>query len=595
MLRDYQLEQVNGARDFLSSMVPITDAPGVLTRPARSVCLQAPTGSGKTPIVAEITHTAWSRNYRVWFVVPRNELLDQARAHFAKWKIVHGLISAGMEESRAYRVHIVSKDTLLRRLDRIKNWPDLLIFDECHLYYYAQLLIIAAAVAAKPEIKIIGMTATPERLDGLGLASSVGGPYDGIVYGPSIPWLTDRGFLSPLRYFAPPIQGLDAIHRRGTEYDADELEALLEKRKVYGDVIRYYQKYGTIEHTGISVRGQPTVTTHQSYHRGRPALIFCRSVKSAYETAERFTQAGFLFFCIEGTMSNARRKELVDGLRDGKIDGLTNCDLCTYGLDVPRVEYGASIRPTLSRALYFQKVGRILRPFPGKEEALFFDHANLVEEHQEPSAPGVPLFYLDGLTWNFAGITRRERAPSETAIRLCPLKDYQYCADPACAGGCKLDPKAAERRGALETVDVQLEERTPARPWTELAPEEKRDVQDRIGMATDAWLAALQEDPPRIDPGPVGALLRIAEELGRSPMWVYHFLTEKDEEVRAGAKGMTVAEYRRMARAVNVPLLWEIGRQAKTREGRPYARGWAYFKKRELEEAMEAERKELVV
>ncbi|MBE3065410.1 MAG: hypothetical protein IMZ69_10390 [Spirochaetes bacterium] len=241
-------------------------------------------------------------------------------------------------------------------------------------------------------------------------------------------------------------------------------------------------------------------------------------------------------------------------------------------------------------------VGRILRPFDGKEEALFFDHANLVEEHTDPGSPGVPLFYLPELTWNFHGITRRERAPADSsAVRLCPLKDYQYCTDPACASGCKLDPKAAERRGALETVDVTLEERTPARPWTELAPEEKRDVQDRIGSATDAWLAALQEDPPRIDPGPVGALLAIAEELGRAPMWVYHFLTEKDDAVRAGEKGMAAAEYRRMARAVNVPLLWEIGRQAKTKDGKPYKNGWAYMKKRELEEQMEAERKELVV
>jgi hypothetical protein len=295
-------------------------------------------------------------------------------------------------------------------------------------------------------------------------------------------------------------------------------------------------------------------------------------------------------------MRKGLRKELIDALRDGKIDGLTNCDICTYGLDVPRVEYGASIHPTLSRSLYFQMVGRILRPFPGKEEALFFDHANLVEEHTDSAAPGVPLFYLNDLQWNFAGTTRRERAPSETAgIRLCPLKDYQYCTDPACAGGCRLDPDAASRGAALEVVDVPLQERTPVRPWTELAPGERRDVQDRIGTATDVWLAALAEDPPRIDPGPVGELLAIAEELGRAPMWVYHFLTEKDAEVRAGDAGMTVAEYRRMPHAVNVPLLWEIGRQARTKDGRPYARGWAYFKKRELEEAMEAERKELVV
>lgn len=550
MLRDYQLEAVNALRDLLSTR--------------RSACLQLATGAGKTPIVSEITRTAYSRDFRVWFVVPRNELLQQASDHFQRWGVTHGFIAAGKEESRAFRVHVVSKDTLLQRLDRIKNWPDLIVFDEAHLYYDAQIRIIAAI----PErTKIIGVTATPERLDGRGLADI----YEGVHYGPSIPWLTDRGFLSPLRYFAPPIAGLEGIHRRGTEYDADELDALLEKRKVYGDVIRYYEKYGTVLQRSYSTPGEPTQVTNQSYHRGKPALIFCRSVRSAYETAERFTQAGFLFFCIEGAMRKGERARLIQALRRGEIDGLTNCDLATYGLDIPRVEYGASIRPTLSRALYFQMVGRILRPFEGKEEALFFDHANLVEEHTHPLNPGIPLFYLPELTWNFDGLERRERKPPvEAGLRLCPLKDYQYCDDPACARGCKRDPAAASQREGLITVDVQLEDRTPPRTWTELAPAEKRDVQDRIGTATDAWLLALSEDPPRIDPGPVGALLKIAEELGRAPMWVFWHLTERE-----GPR-----------RTVNVTLLHEIARQ------KGYKPGWVWWKRKQIEEG--AQEKELV-
>jgi DNA repair protein RadD len=573
LLRDYQAADV-------AALSP-------LVRDHRTVFYQLPTGAGKTAMIAEITSTAFSRGFRVWFVVPRNELLLQASEHFAKWKVPHGIIAAGKEEIRAFQVHVVSKDTLLRRLHRVKNWPDFLIFDEGHLYYDAQQLIIASLPA---KSKVLGISATPERLDGRGL----GEIYETIHYGPSIPWLTERAFLSPLRYFAPPIAGLESIHRRGTEYDADELESLLEKRKVYGDVIRYYQKYGTVEHRGISRSGAPTIVTGGNYHRGKPALIFCRSVKSAYETAERFTQAGYLFFCIEGNMRKGERERLIEALRKGEIDGLTNCDLATYGLDIPRVEYGASIRPTLSRSLYFQMVGRILRPFDGKDEALFFDHANLVEEHTDISAPGIPLFYLPSLTWNFSGTTRRERAPADqAAMRLCPLKDYQYCSDPACAAGCRLDPDAANRRGALATVDIALEERTPAKKWSELVPGEKREIQDRIGAAVDEWERALEEDPPRIAPGAIGELLRIAEELDRSPMWVYHFLNEKDEEIKASRKSMTVIEYRRMVHAVNVPLLYEIARQAKTKDGKPYARGWAWYKKQELEEQMEKQRKAL--
>lgn len=558
-LRDYQAQDIAELRPLVADH--------------RSVLHQLPTGAGKTAEISEIVSLirALNPHFVVWFVCPRNELLQQASEHFEKWNISHSHIKAGREESIAFKVQIVSKDTLLRRLHRIKNWPDVLIFDEAHLYYDAQLKIIEWARQARPALKVIGITATPERLDGRGLSTKAGGSYEAIHFGCSIPWLTDRGFLAPLRYFAPPIIGLQSIHRRGTEYDANELETLLEKRKVYGDVVRYYQKYGSINHTSISsIAGITRIKSN--YHKGRPALIFCRSVKSAYETAHRFSEAGYLFFCIEGDMKKGERRRLIDALRKGEIDGLTNCDLATYGLDIPRVEYGASIRPTLSRALYFQMVGRILRPFNNKEEALFFDHANLVEEHSDASSPGIPLFYLPELTWNFNGRERRERAPADaSAVRLCPLKDYQYCADPACARVCRLDPDAASKRAALEVVDVALQERTPARGWSELAPGEKRDVQDRIGSATDAWLAALAEDPPRIDPGPVGELLRIADELGRSKLWVYWYLSEKENK-----------------RAVNVPLLHEIARQS------GFKPGWVFFQTKRIREGLK-EKTELIV
>lgn len=75
-------------------------------------------------------------------------------------------------------------------------------------------------------------------------------------------------------------------------------------------------------------------------------------------------------------------------------------------------------------------------------------------------------------------------------------------------------------------------------------------------------------------------------------MWVYHFLTSVIDTQKAAEHGMTLAEYRRRQHVVNVPLLMEIGRQARTKDGRPYARGWAWAKKHELEEQMTAEREE---
>jgi superfamily II DNA or RNA helicase len=490
----------------------------------RAVCVQSATGSGKTPIVSAMVESVNQKEKRAWFIVPRKELLTQASSHFRKWNVPHGIMAPNSQESRAYKIHIVSKDTLIRRYDKIKNWPDLLIFDEAHLYLDRQKEIISHL----PEkSKIIGLTATPERLDGRGLSEI----YQELIEGPSIPWLTQRHFLTELRYFSPPIDGLQDLHVRGVEYDEEELEQLLERKKVYGELVGHYEKHG----------------------KGKPALIFCRSVKSAYQTAERFREKGFNFHCIEGTMSDKKRKDLIAALTAGEIDGITNCEIATYGLDIPRVEYGASIRPTLSRALYMQIIGRILRPYENpktgykKTEAYFFDHVNLILEHQDPEYPGKPLHFIPKITWNFDGTEKRKRKKDENNIRLCPLNDYLYCDKPSCHG-CALNPdnQSPDPRKPMVVIPTDLTEILKPIPLGERPLTERREIQDRIG-------AAVMDYKNTMNPGAVGELLRIQESLGYNILWVYWKLTEQERLT------------------INFPVLHEICRI------KGYKSGWVYF------------------
>ena len=121
-------------------------------------------------------------------------------------------------------------------------------------------------------------------------------------------------------------------------------------------------------------------------------------------------------------------------------------------------------------------------------------------------------------------------------------------------------------------VDVPLEERTGPTRFADLLPEEKRDVQDRIGRATEAALAS----DGAVLSGPIGELLAVAAELGRSPMWVYHWLTEKENAHRAlEGKGARLT--------VNAPLVHEIARQ------KGYKPGWAWFKIKEIREGRKEE------
>lgn len=509
-LRPYQSDQVNEARR-------------VLTR-ARSVLLQAPTGSGKTVQFADITARTTANGHRTWIVVPRNELLKQASDHLVNHKVPHGLISAATSESRAYKVHVVSKDTLIRRYDKIKNWPDLLIMDEAHLYLDRQIEI---ASHLPPETKIIGYTATPERLDGRGLSTASGGLYDDIVYGPSIADLIEMDYLSDMRYFCPP--GADEIkelHRRGTEYNADELDALLQRRKIYGGAIQHYREHA----------------------HNKPALVFCRSVKAAAETAQRFNDAGYRFENIDGKMTYARRKSLIDALRAGQIQGLTSCELIVYGLDIPRVEAIIMLRPTLSRTLFFQMIGRGLRPSPGKPACIILDHVGNLQEHGHP---------LEPYDWQFHGRDKRTGGDGVAAstLRLCD-KCFMYFEGDTCpnCGGIRKKKKRTD----IEEIDGRLIEVKGPIDLTKRPIEEQREYEDKINELIER--CQLQPDGQglyKIDESAVSELIMIAEGFGHQPMWVYH---------RVNANLHTV----------NIPLLHAIAKV------KGYVPGWVWHKKKEL-------------
>jgi len=519
-LRNYQQDLYNKARDALKKH--------------RAIFLQIPTGGGKTVIDSAICESVYSKGKRAWIVVNRNELLSQTSSHLRKWGVPHGMISSGMQESRAFKIHIVSKDTLIRRYDKIKNFPDLIIFDEGHLYLDRQIEIVSHL----PEkCKIISQSATPERLDGRGLSEL----YETLILGPSIPELTSNGFLSPLKYFAPPIEGLSDLHTKGYDYDEEELESLLERRKVYGEAVLHYGKYG----------------------KGKAALIFCRSVKAAYQMAERFKDKGYNFHCIEGKLTDKKRKELISALAKGEIDGLTNADLCTYGLDVPRIEYSASLRPTLSKSLYMQMIGRVLRPFKDpitgyeKEHAIFMDHCNMVLEHQDSRYPGVPLHYVPDIEWNFHGTEKKKKDKTVKNMVMCPHLDFMYCENPRCAScGHNPDHEIKDARKPMIEIKTDLQELSKPVALSDRPYEERKEIQDQIGSAVLEYSTA--EKTGVILPGPVGELLRIAESLGYNIMWTYWRLTDESRKT------------------VNIPLLHEIARQ------KGFKKGWVFFKMQEL-------------
>jgi len=486
------------------------------------VFMALPTGGGKTAVFATMAAGAHAKNRTVWICLPRQELIDQASAALTSLGVPHGRIQARRQESRAFSLHLVSSNTLIRRWDKIKQPPQFIILDEAHLYYDRQLEICERY----PDSKILGVSASPERLDGRGLSDI----YDTLVEGPDIRQLVELEYLCPVRYYAPPLDGLNTVHRKGIDYDESELAQLFAERKVYGQAVDHYKRHAP----------------------GKSTLVFARSVAEAEKIAAEFRAQGWIFEPVSGKTPKKLRRELVEALRTGAIHGLVNCEIATYGLDVPRIECLILLRPTMSKALQTQMIGRGLRTSPetGKTECVVLDHVNLIHEFGHP---------FSKYEWQFSGREKRKKkdADPEIRLRLCP-ETFLYCTRSSCVG-CPNNTKKRKTR-AEAVVDCQLQEQAAPITLNDRPMEERAVFRERLDAAIDRGREAIKEG--RIDAGAVGDLLALAKQIGRQPMWVYWRLSE----------GRLTA---------NVPLLSEIARQEN------YKPGWVYFARGKIAEKLE--------
>lgn len=398
VLRDYQVDGYNQVHAYM-------------VQGFKRILYQAPTGSGKTVFISKLLADIAEGGKRSILVVHRTELITQSIKTFAENGLNAGIIASGFVENLKPLVQIASVQTLAHRYKRFlpdaKGVPSpfgtitVFVWDEAH---HMAAGTWAKIFAAFPDAYHIGLTATPERLDGKGLDKY----FEVMVNGPSTPWLIENGYLSPFNIFAPPGPDLTGVRKKMGDFLRGDLEAKMDVPTITGDIIAHYKKHVP----------------------GGRLLVFGVTIDHSKHMAAQAQGAGISSAHLDGETRPEDRSSALRSFSQGGILWVCNVELFGEGFDLPGLDAVSLARPTDSLILYLQQVGRALRPVyaPGfdlstkdgrlaaiaagpKPVAYILDHAGNCIKHGMPD---------DERFWSLKGREEREKKSATIRTIVCP-------------------------------------------------------------------------------------------------------------------------------------------------------------------------------
>lgn len=345
-LRDYQEEGVAGIERELQAH--------------RSTLAVCPTGGGKTIIFGEVVRRFLDRNpqRRVLIMAHRDELIRQAADKVGR--IIDEPCDIEMADYQAdtwgfdrSRVVVTSVQTMSRVNRHQKFHPNefgLLIVDEAHHAVAPSYLAVQEYFQRNPDLRLLGVTATPDRADEL----AMGRVFESVAMEVGIIDMIEGGWLVPILQQFVRVEGLDLSRVKTTAGDLNQRQL--------AEILNEEQKC----HQVIS----PTL----EIAAGRQTLVFGTSVEQAElmaEIANRFQPGCADWICGDQVKCpRDRRRQILSDFSRGEFQVLVNVGVLLEGYDEPRVEVVACARPTKSRSLYAQMIGRGTRTVPGLVDRL---------------------------------------------------------------------------------------------------------------------------------------------------------------------------------------------------------------------------------
>jgi DNA repair protein RadD len=342
VLRPYQKDAVSAAVSFLKS------------EETSSAIEVLPTGSGKSLIIADIVKQLEEPTI---IFQPSKEILEQNLSKLQAYGYRGAVYSASKGRTEVGDITFATIGSVVNKSDLFTNFPYVIV-DECHLVNAKEgMYKTFLGEMEKAGAKILGLTATPYRLASNSYGSELRfltrtrpKVFREMIYFVQNRELFDNGYLAKMEYSTG--NGFDRarlnVNSTGADYTDDSVR-------------RYYRS--------LNFQDKIVMTIEREMETRKNALVFTRFIEESEYLVNSIPGAEI----VTGETKKKERERLIEGFKSGDIPVICNVGVLTTGFDYPELETVILARPTMSLGLYYQMIGRAIRPHPKKEKARVVD------------------------------------------------------------------------------------------------------------------------------------------------------------------------------------------------------------------------------
>lgn len=349
-LRDYQQKAADASVLFLLD-----------TKKKHNGLIVIPTGGGKSWVIADIANRL---NSNVLIFCPSKEILTQ---NYEKMQVICpfdcSVYSASVGQKQISRITFATIGSAINHMEEFQHFKYIIV-DEAHLCNAKEGMY--KTFFETVNCKVLGLTATPYRLSSNQDFGSMlkfitrtrPALFKEVIYHVQVSTLLDMGYLAKLNYFPMNPTGWNELNLKvnttGADYTDKSVQNLYEKIDFYGFLVHVVQRLVNNQVTGIKRKG---------------ILVFTRFLKEAEQLSRSIPGCTI----VSGDTSKKERENILESFKSGEIPVVANVGVLTTGFDYPELDTIVMARPTMSLALWYQIVGRAIRPHPSKESGWVVD------------------------------------------------------------------------------------------------------------------------------------------------------------------------------------------------------------------------------